>query len=140
MVSKILKDVIYYLLDWEADGRRYAEEPDSHGLDGELCLIFESGEKMFVTWRDPVIKNGDYSIDFAPKRSTTSEVSRTCNMAGHSLWKSFVEQRVCLRREQIHNTCMVVLTAENGQQLFCCPYEQEQWGADTLYISQTIPT
>lgn len=140
MDSKILKNVIYYLLDWEVDGRRYAEEPVSHGLDGELCLIFEDRKKMFVTWQNPVTKNGDFSIDFAPRRFTASETSQTCDMTEHPLWKSFVGQSVSLRREPIHETHLVVVNAEDGQQRFCCPYERGEWGSDTIYISQLIPT
>lgn len=140
MGSKILKDVIYYLLDWEVDGRRYAEELVSHGLDGELCLIFDDGEKTFVTWQDPATNNGDYSIDFASRKFSASETSQTGDMTEHPLWKSLVGQSVSLCREHIHNTYIVVVTAEDGQQQFCCPYERGEWGGDTIYISKIIPT
>lgn len=138
--SIILKDVVYFLHDWEVDGRRYAEEPISLELDGELCLIFEGGQRIFISWRDPVSNNGDYWIDFAPTSFSIPEVLRACNMNEHPLWKSLVGQKISLLREQNHDTRIVVVTAEDGQKRFCCPYERGEWDRDTLYISQIIPT
>ena len=94
-----LARVNYSLFERELDDFRDFFGKNRHGLDREVCLLFNGGVKKYVSWvqhaHDQSRVDSDFHLEIADKPFWTDDCL-IIDMSGDAMWSSLINKDVSL--------------------------------------------
>ncbi|WP_418357061.1 hypothetical protein ACNH6B_11495 [Shewanella basaltis] len=129
-----LERVIYELYEIDFGSLKGESESDSHELDREIYLEFESGEKVYFSWcNEPV----QYCIGFQSGRFNANEPDHVVEATNWSVWRDLIGQELSfVFTDKSHQ--ILELKGQTSS-VYLSSQEQGSWVADVLHISKSLP-
>jgi len=129
-----LKRVIYELYEVDFGSLKGESGSDSHEIDREIYLEFESGKRVYFSWcYEPV----QYCIGFQSSRFNASEPDHVIEATNWNIWRDLIGQN--LNFVFIDESHQVLELKGQISSVFLSSQEQGSWVADVLHISKDLP-
>ncbi|WP_046004323.1 hypothetical protein [Pseudoalteromonas rubra] len=129
-----LKRVIYELYEVDFGLLKGESESDSHEIDREIYLEFESGEKVYFSWcYEPV----QYCIGFQSIRFNAHEPDHIVEATDWNVWRDLIGQELSfVFTDESHQ--ILELKGQTSS-VYLSSQEQGSWVADVLHVSKGLP-
>jgi hypothetical protein len=124
--------VVYKL--FESDFTSLKGNSDSHEIDREICLEFDSGRKLYFSWCQKPIQ---FSVGFQEQSFNTNEPERSLDVSNWDIWKPLIGNRIEL--VYLDNNHQILQLKGVTSSIYLSSQEQGIWEADVLHISSKMP-
>jgi hypothetical protein len=128
-----LKRVIYELYEVDFRSLKGESNSDSHEIDREIYLEFESGKKIYFSWcNEPV----QYCVGFQSIRFNANEPDHVIEATNWSVWRELIGQVTSfVFTDETHQ--ILELKGQTSS-VYLSSQEQGSWVADVLHISKDL--
>lgn len=129
-----LKCVIYELYGVDFGSLKGESDSDSHEIDREIYLEFESGKKVYFSWcNEPV----QYCIGLQSGRFNAKEPDHVIEATDWNVWRYLIGQELSfVFTDESHQ---VLELKGQTSSVYLSSQEQGPWVADVLHISKDLP-
>lgn len=129
-----LAAVSYRVFEGEESIFSEAAAGSTHDLGGEVVLIFQDGQRIFISWvSEPV----QYAVGMKKASFFLPEALVDCDVSGTQMWAGLVGQEVSLDFVVADNQVLEVSSPTHH--VLLCSFERGYWWADELTICREMP-
>ncbi|MBH0014883.1 hypothetical protein [Pseudoalteromonas sp. NGC95] len=129
-----LKRVIYELFEIDFGSLKGQSDSESHEIDREIYLEFETGEKLYFSWcNEPV----QYCIGFKSERFNDNEPDHVIDATNWKVWRDLIGQDISfVFTDESHQ---ILHLKSQSSSTYLSSQENGSWVADVLHISKGLP-
>ena len=129
-----LNRVIYELFEIDFGSLKGQSGSESHEIDREIYLEFETGEKLYFSWcNEPV----QCCIGFKPERFNANEPDHVIDATNWKVWCELIGQEICfVFTDESHQ---ILELKGQSSSVYLSSQERGSWEADVLHISKDLP-
>jgi hypothetical protein len=129
-----LKRVIYELYEIDFGSLKGQTDSESHEIDREIYLEFETGERFYFSWcNEPV----QYCIGFKPERFNENELDHVLDATHWKVWCELIGQDISfVFADESHQ---ILELKGLSSSVYLSSQERGSWVADVLHISKGLP-
>jgi hypothetical protein len=129
-----LKRVIYELFEIDFGSLTGQSDSESHEIDREIYLEFETGEIFYFSWcNEPV----QYCIGFKSGRFNSSEPDHTIDVSNWEVWRVLIGQEIgFIFTDDSHQ---ILELKGQSSSAYLSSQESGVWLTDVLHISKKLP-
>lgn len=129
-----LKRVIYELYEIDFVSLQGESLSESHEIDREIYLEFESGEKVYFSWCNVPVQ---YCIGYKSERFNNNEPDHVVDATNWKIWCDLIGQEISF--VFIDDSHQVLELKGQSSSTYLSSQERGSWVADVLHISKSLP-
>ncbi|MBZ2191607.1 hypothetical protein JFJ09_05190 [Pseudoalteromonas arctica] len=129
-----LKRVIYELFEMDFGNLKGKSDSDSHEIDCEIYLEFETGEKFYFSWSSKPVQ---YCIGFKSERFNVNDPAHLIEATHWKVWRELIEEEISF--VFIDESHQILELKAQSSSTYLSSQEHGIYFTDVLHISKALP-